>query len=60
MANSILLYEDNPELRASIESMLRLNPNISIAGAHNNPVHVSDHIATVKPDLLIMESICRA
>jgi DNA-binding NarL/FixJ family response regulator len=55
MANSILLYEDNPELRASIESMLRLNPGLRIAGAHENPVKIKDHLAASKPDLLIMD-----
>lgn len=55
MPNSILLYEDNPELRASIESMLKLNPNISIAGTHDNPTNVRKHIDEVKPNLLIMD-----
>ncbi len=55
MPNSILLYEDNPELRSSIESMLRLNPKVTVAGAHDNPSHVKEHIDSVKPSLLIMD-----
>jgi DNA-binding NarL/FixJ family response regulator len=55
MANSILLYEDNPELRSSIESMLRLNQNVTVAGAHENPMNVKEHIAQLRPDMLIMD-----
>ena len=55
MANSIILYEDNPELRASIESMLRLNQNITIAGTHESPMNVKEHIAKARPDMLIMD-----
>ena len=55
MANSILLYEDNPELRASIESMLRLNQNVTVAGAHESPMNVKAHIAQLRPDMLIMD-----
>jgi DNA-binding NarL/FixJ family response regulator len=55
MPNSILLYEDNPELRASIESMLRLNPKITVAGTHDNPTQVKEHLDSVKPSLLIMD-----
>jgi DNA-binding NarL/FixJ family response regulator len=55
MPNAIILYEDSPELRASIESMLRLNPTIRVAGTYDNPVNAKQHIETLRPDLLIMD-----
>jgi DNA-binding NarL/FixJ family response regulator len=55
MIHSILLYEDNPLLSESIQSMLRLNKYIKLSGAYENPVDVSSHLETLKPDLLIMD-----
>ena len=55
MTHSILLYEDNLLLSESIQSMLRLNENIKLAGAYENPVDVNAHLRTFKPDLLIMD-----
>jgi DNA-binding NarL/FixJ family response regulator len=55
MTHSIILYEDNPQLSESIQSMLRLNERIRLAGAYENPVEVKAHLHTFKPDLLIMD-----
>ena len=55
MVNSILLYEDNPQLRESIESMLKLNPTVKLIGAFDNPSQVKEHFQAYKPDLLIMD-----
>ncbi len=55
MPDAIILYEDNPELRASIETMLSLNPKVSVAGAYDNPSDVKEHIDLIKPSLLIMD-----
>jgi len=55
MTNSILLYEDNPLLRESIESMLRLNEHITLVGSHENPTEVKTHLQTLHPNLLIMD-----
>lgn len=53
--HSILLYEDNPQLSESIQSMLRLNEHIKLLGAHENPTDVKTHLQSLKPDLLIMD-----
>jgi DNA-binding NarL/FixJ family response regulator len=55
MAHAILLYEDNPQLSESIQSMLRLNDRIELMGAYANPKKVSTHIKLFNPDLLIMD-----
>lgn len=55
MSNAILLYEDNPILRDSIRSMLKLNKNITLVGAHESPVDIKTHLQNEKPDLLIMD-----
>ncbi|MEO7989387.1 MAG: response regulator transcription factor [Chryseolinea sp.] len=53
--HSILLYEDNLLLSESIQSMLRLNKQIKLVGAYENPTDVNNHLQTLKPDLLIMD-----
>jgi DNA-binding NarL/FixJ family response regulator len=55
MTHSILLYEDNPQLSDSIQSMLRLNEHVNVLAAYENPSEVSTHLHTQKPDLLIMD-----
>jgi DNA-binding NarL/FixJ family response regulator len=55
MTHSILLYEDNPQLSESIQSMLRLNDQLHLLGAHENPLDVNSHLQKFKPDLLIMD-----
>jgi DNA-binding NarL/FixJ family response regulator len=55
MSYSVLLYEDNPLLSESIQSMLRLNPDLRLAGAYQSPVQVSSHLQELTPDLLIMD-----
>ena len=55
MTHSILLYEDNPQLSESIQSMLRLNEHIKLLGAYENPLEINAHLETLKPDLLIMD-----
>jgi DNA-binding NarL/FixJ family response regulator len=55
MNQSILLYEDNPLLSESIQSMLRLNQEVKLAAAFTNPVDVTSHLQSFSPDLLIMD-----
>jgi DNA-binding NarL/FixJ family response regulator len=55
MAHSILLYEDNPLLSESIQSMLRLDQRIQLLGAFENPMDVMAHLNTHHPDLFIMD-----
>lgn len=55
MPHSILLYEDNRLLSESIQSMLRLNSNLKLLGAYENPVEVNSHLQSKNPDLLLMD-----
>jgi DNA-binding NarL/FixJ family response regulator len=55
MSSAILLYEDKPVLRDSIQSMLRLNNDLTLVGAYESPVDIKTHLHTQKPDLLIMD-----
>lgn len=53
--HSILLYEDNQLLSDSIQSMLRLNNNLNLLGAYENPMQVNKHLENQQPDLLLMD-----
>jgi DNA-binding NarL/FixJ family response regulator len=55
MTHSILLYEDNLLLSESIQTMLRLNKNIQLVGAYENPMEVNSHLQNLHPNLLIMD-----
>ncbi len=55
MPHSILLYEDNQLLSESIQSMLKLNSNLNLLGAYENPMQVNSHLQNQKPDLLLMD-----
>ncbi len=55
MPHSILLYEDNQLLSESIQSMLRLNSNLNLLGAYENPMQVNSHLKSKNPDLLLMD-----
>lgn len=55
MPHSILLYEDNQLLSESIQSMLRLNNNLNLLGAYENPLAIQDHLKSHNPDLLLMD-----
>ena len=53
--HSIVLYEDNRLLSESIQSMLRLNGNLNLLAAYENPMQVNSHLENQKPDLLLMD-----
>lgn len=55
MGYSILLYEDNVQLSESIQVMMRLNENLRVVGSFNNPSDVTTHLASLKPDVVIMD-----
>jgi len=55
MAHTLLLYEDNLALSESIQSMLRLNPNLILAGTYTSPLDIDKHLDAFKPDLIMMD-----
>lgn len=52
---SILLYEDNTQLSESIQAMMRLNEQFRIVGSFTNPSDIHTHLATLHPDVVIMD-----
>lgn len=55
MMPTLILYEDNPLLRDSIQSMLVLHDSIKLLGAFESPLEVVNHIKELNPDLLLMD-----
>ncbi|MCZ8020783.1 MAG: response regulator transcription factor [Cyclobacteriaceae bacterium] len=53
--HTLILYEDNPLLRDSIQSMLLLHDGIKLLGAFENPLEVINHVKEYDPDLLLMD-----
>jgi DNA-binding NarL/FixJ family response regulator len=55
MALSVLLYEDNELLRASISSMLQLDDRYAVAGSYSNVLHAEQQVQETGPDVIIMD-----
>ncbi len=55
MAIKVLLYEDNPELRASLSSLIAFSEELELVAAHENCVGVLSHIATYEPNIVLMD-----
>jgi DNA-binding NarL/FixJ family response regulator len=55
MTTHTVLYEDNPLLSESIQCMLRLNDNLDLVGAYENPLHIHTHLQTLNPHLILMD-----
>lgn len=55
MVRTILLYEDNPSLSESIQSMLELNEQVHLAATFPHPGEIERHLHQYRPDLVIMD-----
>jgi DNA-binding NarL/FixJ family response regulator len=55
MTTHTVLYEDNPLLSESIQCMLRLNDNLDLVGAYENPLQIHTHLQTLNPNLILMD-----
>lgn len=55
MAIRVLLYEDNPELRASLSSLITFSEDMELIAAHENCEGVLDHINLHQPDIVLMD-----
>ncbi len=51
----VLLYEDNPELRASLSSLINFSEELELIAAHENCVGVLKHINEYEPDIVLMD-----
>ncbi len=55
MAINLLLFEDNPNLRNSIETMLQWSEDFNILATFANADHVLEKMELHKPDVILMD-----
>jgi DNA-binding NarL/FixJ family response regulator len=55
MAIRVLIYEDNENLRKSIQTLLLFNNEFDVIAAMPDAVTVRDDIAILKPDVVLMD-----
>lgn len=55
MPTNILLYEDNPELRASLSALIEFSEDLELVGAFENAQDVLTHLIQYEPDLVLMD-----
>lgn len=55
MAIKVLIYEDNENLRKSIQTLLIWNPAFDIVAAMPDAICVQEDIAVLKPDVILMD-----
>ena len=51
----ILIYEDNDDLRDSLEALLRSTHLFEIVGSFTNCAHVQKQVTTHQPDIVLMD-----
>jgi DNA-binding NarL/FixJ family response regulator len=55
MAIKVLIYEDNQDLRKSIQTLLLWNDSFDVVAAMPDAVSASEDIAVLKPDVVLMD-----
>jgi DNA-binding NarL/FixJ family response regulator len=55
MTIKVLIYEDNESLRKSIQTLLLWNSGFDVVAAMPNAISVTDDIAVLKPDVILMD-----
>jgi DNA-binding NarL/FixJ family response regulator len=50
-----LIYEDNELLRESLSSLILLNAELELVDSFQEAIHVTEHVASLHPDLLLMD-----
>lgn len=51
----VLLYEDHPDLRESLGTLLRGSPGIHLLGAYPNPTPILEHVRALQPDVILLD-----
>lgn len=54
-ALTVLVYEDRPDLRASLEMLLGGLSDLALVGAFPNCKNVADEVRTLHPDVVLMD-----
>lgn len=55
MVVNILLYEDNPELRSSLASLISFSEGLHLKAAFENCSGILEHVDTYLPDIVLMD-----
>ncbi|RSK47323.1 response regulator [Hymenobacter rigui] len=54
-ASRVLIYEDNPDLRASLSQLLSSAPELELAAALGNCTRAEEDVAQFQPDVVLMD-----
>lgn len=55
MPVKVLLYEDNPELRNSLSSLIAISDDLELVAAYQHCAEVLSHLQNHQPDLVLMD-----
>lgn len=55
MERSVIIYEDNRQLRESIEGLLALHEGFRVVGSFETSDKILDHVHSLRPDLIFMD-----
>ena len=55
MATGILIYEDNPSLRESLNTLLTISQSYTVLGAFDECSKVSEQVEQYKPQVILMD-----
>lgn len=55
MATGILIYEDNPSLRESLNTLLTISQSYTVLGAFDECSKVSEQVEQHKPEVILMD-----
>jgi DNA-binding NarL/FixJ family response regulator len=55
MATGILIYEDNPSLRESLNTLLTISQSYTVLGAFDECSKVSEQVELYKPEVILMD-----
>jgi DNA-binding NarL/FixJ family response regulator len=55
MKPGVLIYEDNSQLRESIEQLILLSDELLFLGSYPNVLHVEQQVKELQPDVILMD-----
>jgi len=55
MPVKVLLYEDNPELRASLSALIAFSEDLELTAAYEHCADVLSHLDQYNPDIILMD-----
>lgn len=55
MKNGVLIYEDNNELRGSVEKLITFSKDFLLLGSYPNVIDVERQVKELKPDVILMD-----